>query len=57
MNEDKKQKFEVYLLDVFLDESGWQANERFYLGTLAPEPAVGADLYDVAILAARNPFR
>ena len=46
MNEDKKQKFEVYLLDVFLDESGWQENERFYLGTL-----------DVDILAAMKNFR
>ena len=54
MNEDKKQKFEVYLLDVFLDESGWQENERFYLGTLEVEPAVGADLDDVDILAARS---
>ena len=57
MNEDKKQKFEVYLLDVFLDESGWQENERFYLGTLEVEPAVGADLDDVDILAAMKNFR
>lgn len=49
MNEDKKQKFEVYLLDVFLDESGWQENERFYLGTLEVEPAVGAGLRRVDI--------
>ena len=57
MNEDKKRKFEVYLLDVFLDESGWQENERFYLGTLEVEPAVGADLDDVDILAAMKNFR
>lgn len=57
MSEEKAQVFEVYLLDVFLDECGWQENERFYLGTLKIEPAVGKSLDDVDILAAMKNFR
>ena len=42
MNE-KKIAFDVYLLDVYLDEGGWIENERHLLGNMEVEPAIGKD--------------
>ena len=43
MNE-KKIAFDVYLLDVYLDEGGWIENERHLLGNLEVEPAIGKEI-------------
>lgn len=56
MNKEKTWVFAVYLLDVFLDESGWQENQRFHLGELEIEPVIGKELDDVDILTAMRKF-
>ena len=56
MNEKKKRVFDVYFLDVFLDEEGWEENERHLLGKLEITPAVGSEIDDVDILAAMKLF-
>ena len=54
--DEKKMEFDVYLLDVYLDEEGWVENERYLLGRLEIEPAIGKDLDDVDVLSALKGF-
>lgn len=56
MNE-KKIAFDVYLLDVYLDEGGWIENERHLLGNMEVEPAIGKEIDAVDVLAALKKFR
>ena len=51
MNE-KKIAFDVYLLDVYLDEGGWIENERHLLGNMEVEPAIGKEIDAVDVLSA-----
>jgi hypothetical protein len=53
---EKKSVFGVYLLDVYLEESGWQENERHFLGKLEIESVIGTELDDVDILTALKGF-
>lgn len=54
---EKKAEFDVYLLDVYMDDGGtWTENERHLLGKLKVEPAFGRDLDDVDILSALKGF-
>ncbi len=48
----QKRQFEVYLLDGFLDDGVWQENERYYLGNLEIQSAVGNDIDDADVLQA-----
>lgn len=54
---EKKQKFEVYQLSMVAGDCGWIENERFYLGTVEIEPAIGSELDDVDVLNAMKNFR
>lgn len=56
MNE-KKMVFDVYLLDMYLDEDGWTENERHLLGDLEIEPAIGKNIDDMDVLSALKDFR
>ena len=56
MNE-KKIAFDVYLLDVYLDEGGWIENERHLLGNMEVEPAIGKEIDAVDVLSALKKFR
>lgn len=48
--------FDVYLLDVYLDEDGWQENERHKLGSVEVNCANGEEPDGVDILAALKDF-
>ena len=52
----QKRQFEVYLLDGFLDDGVWQENERYYLGNLEIQSAVGNDIDDADVLQAMRNF-
>lgn len=52
----KKHRFEVYLLDGFMDDGVWQENERYYLGDLEIQPAVGGRIDDEDVLQAMRSF-
>ena len=56
MNE-KKIAFDVYLLDVYLDEGGWIENERHLLGNIEVESVIGKEIDAVDVLAALKKFR
>lgn len=49
-------RFEVYYMDMFMDEGGWTENERHLLGELAVEPALNGEIDDTDILAAMARF-
>ena len=52
MNEKKKARFDVYLLDMYPDESGWIENERSLLGKLEVGLPTENEINDVEILSA-----
>ena len=56
MCEKKKQSYDVYLLDMYLDECGWTENERHLLGKLDIELTVGTEIDDVDVLTALKNF-
>ena len=56
MNKDRMQVFEVYLLDVFMDEGGWEENERHLLGNISVAPVVGFEVDENDILSALRRF-
>lgn len=52
-----KNRFEVFSLDVYMDEAGcWTENSRTSLGELEVEPAVGSEIDSVDIIAALKRF-
>ena len=56
MCEKKKQRYDVYLLDMYLDECGWTENERHLLRKLDIELTVGPEIDDVDVLTALKNF-
>ena len=48
--------FDVYLLDVYLDEDGWRENERHKLGSVEVDYTIGEAPDGVDILAALKNF-
>lgn len=57
MGKIEKQRFEVYLLDMYEDEYGdWQENERHLLGHLTVGPLVGNEIDARDILGAMHRF-
>ena len=56
MCDKKKQSYDVYLLDMYLDECGWTENERHLLGKLDIELTVGTEIDDVDVLTALKNF-
>lgn len=49
-------KFDVYLLDMYLDEGGWVENERHLLGKLEIRPAVGSSIDEADVLGHEEIF-
>lgn len=57
MGKIEKQRFEVYLLDMYEDEYGdWQENERHMLGHLTVIPVIGSEIDARDILDAMRRF-
>lgn len=56
MRNGEKQNYKVYLLDLYMDECGWQENERHQLGQLTVEPSCGSEVNAMDILKAMNGF-
>lgn len=49
-------RFEVYYMDMYMDEGGWTENERHLLGELTVESALNREIDDIDILAAMARF-
>lgn len=56
MVEMKKSTFDVYLLGVYLEEGGWQENERHLLGNVEVATTGTGEIDEVDILTAMKRF-
>lgn len=49
-------RFEVYYMDMYMDEGGWIENERHLLGKLTVKPALNREIDEIDILTAMARF-
>lgn len=49
-------RYEVYHMDVYMDEGGWTENERHWLGELMVRPALNGEIDCIDILSAMARF-
>ena len=56
MSDQNTQVFDVYLLDMYFGECGWEENNRHLLGKLEVNPAIGTEIDDVDVLNAMKRF-
>jgi len=52
----KEVRFEVYYMDMWMDEEGWTENERHLLGELTVKQALNGEIDDIDILTALAQF-